>query len=75
MMAQDAALTTDDNKNEMVMAAMLDAAVKTEVMPKFGGSAKGRKANKERHREPGHMLLYNDYFAQKPANFPHEFCR
>ncbi len=45
MMAEDAALVADDEENEMVMAAILDAAVEVDAAPKFGGSAKGRKAN------------------------------
>ena len=56
MMAEDAALAADDEENEMVMAALLDATVKEDAAPKFGGSVKGRRANKEHYRATGHML-------------------
>ena len=33
MMAKDAALAADDKENEMVMAALLDAAVEADAAP------------------------------------------
>ena len=46
MMGEDAALAADDEENEMVMAAVLDAVVEANTAPKFGGSVKGQRANK-----------------------------
>ena len=60
MMNEDAALAADIEENEMVMAALLQAAIEEDAAPKFGGSEKGRRPNKERNRATGHMLLYQD---------------
>ena len=75
MMAEDAALLADAEENEMIMAALLEAAVEEDAAPKFGGSSKGRRPNKNRNRATGHALLFQDYFAENPTNLPHEFRR
>ena len=68
MMAEDAALAADASENEMTMAVLIDAAVEEAATPKFGGSSKGRRPNKNRNRAIGHALLFQDYFAEKPTN-------
>ena len=75
MMAEDVALAADAEENEMMMAALLDAAVEADAAPKFGGLSKGRRPNKNRNRATGHALLFQDYFAEKPTNLTHEFRR
>ena len=44
MMGEEAALA-DDEENEMVMSALLEAMAVEAAQPKHGGSRKGRRAN------------------------------
>ena len=56
LMGEEAAFA-DDDENEMVMTALLEAMAVEEAEPKHGGSRKGRRTNKNRQRATGHRLL------------------
>ena len=74
LMREEAAFA-DEEENEMVMAALLEAMAVEAAEPKHGGSRRGRRANKNRQRATGHRLLWDDYFSDTPANTPQEFRR
>jgi hypothetical protein len=43
------------------------------VVPRRGGSVRGKAPNKDRSRNAGALLLYSDYFADNAINTPKEF--
>jgi hypothetical protein len=43
------------------------------VVPRRGGSVRGKAPNKDRSRNAGTLLLYSDYFADNAINTPKEF--
>jgi hypothetical protein len=45
------------------------------VVPRRGGSVRGKAPNKDRSRNTGALLLYSDYFADNAINTPKEFRR
>ena len=65
----------DDQENEEVIRILVVAAEEEEAEPKRGGSRARKKANKNRYRTMGHMLLFNDYFALEPTNDDSDFRR
>jgi hypothetical protein len=46
-----------------------------DAAPILGGSSVGRKKSKPRQRLEGHVMLYNDYFADDPTYNAKDFCR
>jgi hypothetical protein len=45
------------------------------VVPRRGGSVRGKAPNKDHSRNVGTLLLYSDYFADNAINKPKEFRR
>jgi hypothetical protein len=43
------------------------------VVPRWGGSVRGKAPNKDRSRNADALLLYSDYFADNAINTPKEF--
>ena len=74
MIAGDAALD-DNGENHMVLATLLDAQAELGATSKRGGSQTCRLVIKNHQRTIGHMLLFNYYFSQNPANTALEFRR
>ena len=68
MMEEQTALEMDDQENEEVIRILVAMVQAEEAEPKRGGSMPGKKANTNRDRATGHMLLFNDYFAHQPVN-------
>jgi hypothetical protein len=45
------------------------------VVPRLGGSVRGKAPNKDHNRNADALLLYYYYFADNAINTPKEFCR
>jgi hypothetical protein len=72
---EEAVGAANEEENMSVLMALLKLQAEEDAAPILGGSSVGRKKSKPRQRLEGHVMLYNDYFADDPTYNAKDFCR